>query len=43
VLDLLGQLADAGGAGGAGESVRATARKAMTAVNRGVLAYQSIT
>jgi ATP-dependent RNA helicase HelY len=38
VLDLLGQLTDASAASPA---VRATARKAMTAVNRGVLAYQT--
>jgi ATP-dependent RNA helicase HelY len=36
VVDLLGQLAEAAGASSA---VRATARRAMDAVNRGVLAY----
>jgi ATP-dependent RNA helicase HelY len=38
VLDLLGQIKDAAGAS---DEVRATARKATAAVNRGVLAYQS--
>jgi ATP-dependent RNA helicase HelY len=38
VLDLLGQLKDASAATPA---VRETARKAITAVNRGVLAYQT--
>ncbi|MDY7084654.1 MAG: DEAD/DEAH box helicase [Actinomycetota bacterium] len=38
VLDLLGQLREASAAS---EPLRATARKAITAVNRGVLAYQS--
>jgi ATP-dependent RNA helicase HelY len=38
VLDLLGQLKDASAAT---PGVRETARKAITAVNRGVLAYQS--
>jgi ATP-dependent RNA helicase HelY len=38
VLDLLGQLTDAHAAS---PGVRETARKAITAVNRGVLAYQS--
>jgi ATP-dependent RNA helicase HelY len=38
VLDLLGQIADAPSAS---QAVRATARKAMSAVNRGVLAYQT--
>jgi ATP-dependent RNA helicase HelY len=38
VLDLLGQIKDATGAS---EGVRDNARKAMTAVNRGVLAYQT--
>jgi ATP-dependent RNA helicase HelY len=37
VLDLLGQVKDAGAAS---EGIRAVARKAITAVNRGVLAYQ---
>ncbi|GID28387.1 ATP-dependent RNA helicase [Paractinoplanes brasiliensis] len=37
VLDLLGQLREASAAS---EPLRATARKAITAVNRGVLAYQ---
>src|SRR5437588_4262171 len=36
VVDLLGQVAEAAGATDTG---RETARKAMTAVNRGVLAY----
>jgi ATP-dependent RNA helicase HelY len=39
VVDLLGQLAEAAGADSA---VRETARAAMTAVNRGVLAYPSV-
>jgi ATP-dependent RNA helicase HelY len=39
VLDLLGQLSDAAGAS---EQVRTSARRAIAAVNRGVLAYQSI-
>jgi ATP-dependent RNA helicase HelY len=38
VLDLLGQLTDASAAS---PGVRETARKAITAVNRGVLAYHS--
>ncbi|GAA0807134.1 DEAD/DEAH box helicase [Spirilliplanes yamanashiensis] len=38
VLDLLGQLTDAAGAS---ESLRATARQAMSVVKRGVLAYQT--
>ncbi|MBL7259012.1 DEAD/DEAH box helicase [Paractinoplanes lichenicola] len=38
VLDLLGQLREASAAS---EELRATARKAITAVNRGVLAYQA--
>jgi ATP-dependent RNA helicase HelY len=38
VLDLLGQLKDASGAS---PGVKETARKAITAVNRGVLAYQT--
>jgi ATP-dependent RNA helicase HelY len=38
VLDLLGQLKDAPAAS---PGVRDTARKAITAVNRGVLAYQT--
>jgi ATP-dependent RNA helicase HelY len=38
VLDLLGQIK---GAAGASDEVRETARKASTAVNRGVLAYHS--
>ncbi|MEV2239303.1 DEAD/DEAH box helicase [Micromonospora sp. NPDC049891] len=38
VVDLLGQLADSGGAS---TELRATARQAMNAVNRGVLAYHS--
>jgi ATP-dependent RNA helicase HelY len=38
VLDLLGQIKDASGAS---PGVRETARKAIAAVNRGVLAYQS--
>src|SRR4051794_39932517 len=37
VLDLLGQVKDAGSAP---EGIRAAARKAISAVNRGVLAYQ---
>jgi len=37
VLDLLGQIKDAAGAS---EGVRDNARKAIAAVNRGVLAYQ---
>ena len=39
VVDLLGQLSDAATAG---TEVRETARRAMTAVNRGVLAYTSV-
>ena len=39
VLDLLGQLADAAAAP---RGVRETAREAMTAVRRGVLAYTAI-
>ncbi|GAA2525482.1 DEAD/DEAH box helicase [Pilimelia columellifera] len=39
VMDLLGQLAEAAGASSA---LRATAREAMTAVKRGVLAYTSM-
>jgi ATP-dependent RNA helicase HelY len=39
VVDLLGQLADAGGAT---PGLRSTARKAMTAINRGVLAYNAV-
>ncbi|HYN97670.1 MAG TPA: DEAD/DEAH box helicase [Pilimelia sp.] len=39
VVDLLGQLADAGGAS---TELRRTAREAMTQVNRGVLAYNTI-
>ncbi|GIJ32785.1 DEAD/DEAH box helicase [Micromonospora sediminimaris] len=38
VVDLLGQLADSGGAS---TELRATARQAISAVNRGVLAYHS--
>ncbi|WBB53326.1 DEAD/DEAH box helicase [Verrucosispora sp. WMMD573] len=38
VVDLLGQLADSGGAS---TELRATARQAINAVNRGVLAYHS--
>jgi ATP-dependent RNA helicase HelY len=38
VLDLLGQLKDASSAS---PGVRETARKAISAVNRGVLAYQA--
>ncbi|MEG3633469.1 DEAD/DEAH box helicase [Micromonospora palythoicola] len=38
VVDLLGQLADSGGAS---TELRATARQAIKAVNRGVLAYHS--
>ncbi len=40
VVDLLGQVAEAAGAQ---DTVRATARQAMVAVNRGVLAYTSMT
>jgi ATP-dependent RNA helicase HelY len=36
VVDLLGQIADAGGAS---TTVRSTARQAIGAINRGVLAY----
>jgi ATP-dependent RNA helicase HelY len=39
VVDLLGQLADSGGAS---SELRATARQAMAAVNRGVLAYHAV-
>ena len=39
VVDLLGQIADAGGAS---TKLRATARQAMAAVNRGVLAYNTV-
>ncbi|TML22840.1 MAG: RNA helicase, partial [Actinobacteria bacterium] len=39
VVDLLGQLAEAAGAS---SSVRHTARDAMTAINRGVLAYTAV-
>ena len=39
VVDLLGQLSDAGGASA---ELRATARQAMTAINRGILSYHSI-
>jgi ATP-dependent RNA helicase HelY len=39
VVDLLGQLAEAAGAS---SGVRATARRAMGAINRGVLAYTSV-
>jgi ATP-dependent RNA helicase HelY len=39
VVDLLGQLADAGGASA---TLRGTAREAMAAINRGVLAYNSL-
>src|SRR5437764_5729405 len=39
VVDLLGQLAEAAGAS---SSVRQTARDAMTAINRGVLAYTAV-
>ena len=39
VVDLLGQVAEAAGAS---STVRETARAAMTAVNRGVLAYTSV-
>jgi ATP-dependent RNA helicase HelY len=39
VVDLLGQLAEAAGAA---SPVREAARAAMTAINRGVLAYTSI-
>lgn len=38
VVDLLGQLADSGGAS---TELRATARQAIAAVNRGVLAYHA--
>jgi ATP-dependent RNA helicase HelY len=40
VVDLLGQLAEAAGAS---PQVRGTAREAMAAVNRGVLAYNAVT
>jgi ATP-dependent RNA helicase HelY len=39
VVDLLGQLAEAGGAP---SGIRKTARQAVVAVNRGVLAYNSL-
>jgi ATP-dependent RNA helicase HelY len=39
VVDLLGQIADSGGAAG---ELRATAKAAMAAVNRGVLAYHAV-
>jgi ATP-dependent RNA helicase HelY len=39
VVDLLGQIADAGGAS---TKLRASARQAMAAVNRGVLAYNAV-
>jgi ATP-dependent RNA helicase HelY len=39
VVDLLGQVAEAGGAS---TPVRASARAAMAAVTRGVLAYSSV-
>ena len=38
VVDLLGQLADSGGASA---ELRSTARQAIAAVNRGVLSYQA--
>jgi ATP-dependent RNA helicase HelY len=38
VVDLLGQIADSGGAG----ELRSTAKAAMSAVNRGVLAYHQV-
>jgi ATP-dependent RNA helicase HelY len=40
VVDLLGQIAEAGGASA---EIRKTARQAMTAVNHGVLAYTTVT
>jgi ATP-dependent RNA helicase HelY len=39
VVDLLGQLAEAAGAS---SGIRATARQAIGAINRGVLAYTSV-